>query len=30
LLQGRLARILQWSDWDYDAKEPILWRPSGR
>lgn len=27
LLQGRLARILQWSDWDYENKTPILWNP---
>lgn len=27
LLQGRLARILQWSDWDYEHKTPILWNP---
>lgn len=27
LLQARLARILQWSDWDYEKKEPILWQP---
>lgn len=28
LLQARLARILQWSDWDYERKQPILWQPS--
>jgi 5'-3' exonuclease len=25
--QARLVRILRWSDWDYDAKKPILWTP---
>jgi DNA polymerase-1 len=28
LLQARMARILQWSDWDYERKEPILWVPN--
>lgn len=28
LVQARLARILRWSDWDSDLKQPILWRPS--
>jgi DNA polymerase-1 len=28
LQQARLARILQWSDWDYTKKEPKLWLPS--
>jgi DNA polymerase-1 len=27
LLQARLARILRWSDWDSEKKEPILWTP---
>lgn len=27
LTQARLARILRWSDWDNDKKEPILWTP---
>jgi DNA polymerase-1 len=27
LLNARLARILRWSDWDTDKKEPILWTP---
>lgn len=27
LQQARLARILRWSDWDADKKEPILWMP---
>lgn len=27
LLQARLARILRWSDWDREKKEPILWSP---
>lgn len=27
LQQARLARILRWSDWDYDKKVPILWTP---
>lgn len=27
LLQARLARILQWRDWDSENKEPILWQP---
>lgn len=28
LLQARLARILRHSDWDGNAKRPILWTPS--
>jgi DNA polymerase-1 len=28
LVQARLARILQWSDWDYTKKEPKLWLPT--
>jgi 5'-3' exonuclease len=28
LTQARLARILRWSDWDGEKKEPILWTPS--
>lgn len=28
LTQARLARILRWSDWDQDKKEPILWTPN--
>jgi DNA polymerase-1 len=28
LTQARLARILRWSDWDNEKKEPILWTPS--
>lgn len=28
LSQARLARILRWSDWDTEAKKPILWSPS--
>lgn len=28
LTQARLARILRFSDWDNDKKEPILWSPS--
>ena len=28
LTQARLARILRWSDWNSDTKEPILWNPS--
>ncbi|MFI4971124.1 MAG: hypothetical protein ACHP7H_00475 [Hyphomicrobiales bacterium] len=28
LVQARLARILRWSDWDSEKKEPILWTPS--
>ena len=28
LVQARLARILRWSDWDSDAKTPILWSPN--
>jgi 5'-3' exonuclease len=27
LQQARLARILRWTDWDSDAKKPILWEP---
>jgi DNA polymerase-1 len=27
LTQARLARILRWSDWDNEKKEPILWTP---
>lgn len=27
LTQARLARILRWSDWDNEKKEPILWSP---
>lgn len=27
LRQARLARILRWSDWDSEKKEPILWTP---
>jgi 5'-3' exonuclease len=27
LTQARLARILRWSDWDTNAKKPILWTP---
>lgn len=27
LVQARLARILRWSDWDNEKKEPILWTP---
>jgi 5'-3' exonuclease len=27
LVQARLARILRWSDWDSEKKEPILWLP---
>ena len=27
LRNARLARILRWSDWDMDKKEPILWTP---
>ena len=29
LTQARLARILRWTDWDSEKKEPILWSPSG-
>ena len=25
--QARLVRILRWTDWDSDAKKPILWTP---
>lgn len=28
LKQARIARILRWSDWDSEKKEPILWTPS--
>lgn len=28
LKQARLARILRWTDWDHEKKEPILWLPS--
>jgi 5'-3' exonuclease len=28
LTQARLARILRWSDWDQEKKEPILWTPA--
>ena len=28
LLQARMARILRWSDWDQEKREPILWEPS--
>lgn len=28
LAQARLARILRWTDWDTEKKEPILWTPS--
>jgi 5'-3' exonuclease len=27
ITQARLARILRWSDWDNEKKEPILWTP---
>lgn len=27
LIQARLARILRWSDWDSEKKEPKLWTP---
>jgi DNA polymerase-1 len=27
LLQARLARILQWNEYDFENKEPILWTP---
>ena len=27
LRQARLARILRWSDWNNEKKEPILWQP---
>ena len=27
LQQARLARILRWSDWDAEARKPILWTP---
>jgi 5'-3' exonuclease len=29
LTQARLARILRWSDWDNEKKQPILWTPHG-
>lgn len=28
LMQARMARILRWSDWDSEKKEPILWTPT--
>lgn len=28
LVQARLARILRWSDWCGETKEPILWKPN--
>jgi DNA polymerase-1 len=28
LVQARLARILRWSDWDNEKKQPILWSPN--
>jgi DNA polymerase-1 len=28
LTQARLARILRWSDWNNEKKEPILWTPT--
>lgn len=28
LVQARVARILRWSDWDSEKKEPILWTPN--
>jgi DNA polymerase I len=28
LVQARLARILRWSDWDEEKKEPRLWQPT--
>lgn len=28
LKQARLARILRWTDWDHEKKEPILWTPT--
>jgi len=27
LQQAQVARILRWSDWDHEAKSPILWKP---
>lgn len=27
IVQAQVARILRWSDWDHEAKKPILWRP---
>jgi len=27
LQQAQVARILRWSDWDHEAKSPILWTP---
>jgi DNA polymerase-1 len=27
LTQARLARILRFSDWDNETKQPILWSP---
>lgn len=29
LIQARLARILRWSDWDNEKKQPKLWSPNG-
>ena len=28
ITQARLARILRWSDWDNEKKQPILWSPN--
>lgn len=28
LKQARLARILRWTDWDHEKKQPILWTPN--
>jgi DNA polymerase-1 len=28
LIQARMARILQWTDWDFDRQEAILWTPN--
>lgn len=28
LRQARMARILQWNDWDQQKQEPVLWNPS--
>jgi 5'-3' exonuclease len=30
ITQARLARILRWSDWDNEKKEPILWTPGAK
>lgn len=30
LTQARLARILRWSDWDPENKQPKLWSPDGQ